>query len=627
MKKRKASQSKEEKLRQLLLLEREIRDRLARGYPGAYGLPDLLFPRGFKQGVYDPEMSAVTAAEKGWHVTDGWVREPLGYEESEEAYIKRQHERLASFVGETLYVIKDGKKTYVKLIPPIIKWVGDVFFGRVRKTITWKPRGGGGSLSAAVLIWLLLIYWKREILDVAGSGEQSKVVYDYVKMFWDAVPGLRDGLLLGDPLSDVTRLVTGVLLKCVPATEKQGRGKHFGTIFVDEVCQEDRRVEKAMRAALQGALSEPDSIVCLFSTFHIPHGLFQEYWDGYREKGFQRYNWNVFDTMERCTRGLEEATEDDPEALEYCKRCYLTDRVLVDGPDGKKTEVFKGCYGKARHSDGWATFKMVSEAKEMNAGTTVFETEFACERPSYSSCVYAPELIEASLTDPILIDSAVDRAAVGIDWGIQSQGSMVMILGIRTRECVYIHEAEFTDHVLVSDVATKLRDWKTLFGEFPVLADSSHPFNNAELSSAGFDVRPINFGTWKKIGIENVSKYFVFRRIRINKALEILIEQLKAYRRSETTGAILKKKDHGPDALMCLMMNFRFEDEFGPDIEKASAAEVQTRLLEAKKAEKQRRAMARKFDEDGLNEVAVDVPDFVVNPFDSAKYVQNVIVV
>jgi hypothetical protein len=44
------------------------------------------------------------------------------------------------------------------------------------------------------------------------------------------------------------------------------------------------------------------------------------------------------------------------------------------------------------------------------------------------------------------------------------------------------------------------------------------------------------------------------------------LEQLKRYRQNKQ-GKPVKKDDHGPDAFLCAMIHFRFEDRFGGDLE------------------------------------------------------------
>ena len=455
-------------------------------------------------------------------------------------------------------------------------------------------------------------YWSKESWVIDVNGEAMESLAEKIMPEWDRKQSYNKW-----------KTVSGGMAVRIKKLEKSFYEGPVWDIEVEEGesfllpngvvhnCQDDPRPEKAMRAAIQGAMSEYDPVIVLLSTFHLPHGMFQEYWDDHEDRGFARYKWSCLDTMCACREGMENATDEDPESLDYCKTCFLTDKKMVKDISGQfDVETFTGCNGYARKTEGWMTFNQICEQKKLNLGTTIFECEFLCVRPQYSSSVYPPELIEQSLTDPLEINPETDRIAVGIDWGIQTAGSLAINMIARMVEYVYVAEIIYSDHKLVSDVADLLNGWREQFGSFPILADASHPFNNAELSNSGFDIRPISFGSWKKIGIENVSKFFVFNRLRINKNLDTLIDQLKRFRRNETTGNIVKKDDHGPDSLMVSMLNFRFEDEFGPDISKAAALTQQTRMLD------QRQDLARikdkvEFSDEGLASPITAYPGFI----------------
>jgi hypothetical protein len=155
-----------------------------------------------------------------------------------------QNAALKQMVESHLFVQKDGRRLPIVMIEPMVRFVSDLFYQRTQQAILWKPRGGGGSLAAAILIWLFMVYRQKSFLDMAGSGEQAKRVYEYVSQFWYCVPGLAEALLDGDPLQSETRLKNGVTLSCVPASEKAARGKHVAGFVADESCQEDPRVGK-----------------------------------------------------------------------------------------------------------------------------------------------------------------------------------------------------------------------------------------------------------------------------------------------------------------------------------------------------------------------------------------------
>ncbi|MDO8943239.1 MAG: hypothetical protein Q7U75_08630, partial [Desulfobacterales bacterium] len=249
---------------------------------------------------------------------------------------EEQNALLKQMVETHLFIFKDGRRLPIVMIPPMVEFVADLFYERTQQAILWKPRGGGGSLAAAILIWLMMVYRGRSFLDMAGSGEQAKRVYEYVSQFWYCVPHLVDALLDGDPLQSETRLKNGVTLSCVPASEKAARGKHVAGFVADESCQEDARVGRVLQAAVQGALSEPNFTIVLLSTFHVPFGFFQENWDLAEERGYSRYRWDVYDCIACCTVGLEEATPDDPQALAYCRReCPLTEVAQDQDAEGR----------------------------------------------------------------------------------------------------------------------------------------------------------------------------------------------------------------------------------------------------------------------------------------------------
>lgn len=575
-------------LQDLQTVENELSHRLLYGNPVFYGLPDLLFPRGFKQGVPARKKEELFALklqideiEKG----DWIVREPLGYEETVEQYQARQNEVIRNFVERQLWVARDGRKQVIRMIPALVDFISDMFYMRERKAIVWKPRGGGGSLAGGIIIWLYLVYKQLSVINLAGSQEQARVVYKYVEAFWECFPDLKQFLLEKPPTMTETKLVTGVVLRCVPATEKQTRGKHFPVLVVDEGCQGDATADRSMRAAMSGVASEENNVVIVLSTFHVPTGLYQEIWDQAEAKGFKRYSWNVFDTMTPCQLGMEEATPEDPQAKAFCARCFLTWYEDIKDEYGKVVaRKMVGCAGRARTSKGWSTFDQTCEAKRVHLGTNTFPVEFECRRPSWQSSVYDAEAVDASLIEETELPelSEADEMAVGIDWGIETAQSLAICPVIKGRSHAYVLPTKLTDNQLVSFVVEYLNELKATWGPFVVFADGSHQFNNRELMAQGFDVTRVDFGTWKKFGIGNVAKYFLFKRIKVVKqGNTALVEQLKNYRRSQSSGQVLKKADHGPDALLCAMLKWRFEEHFGPDMDKAGKRFESDQMLAA----------------------------------------------
>ena len=474
-----------------------------------------------------------------------------------------QNALLKHLVETQLFVFKDGRRLPIVMIEPMTAFVSDLFFERVQQAILWKPRGGGGSLAAAILIWLMMVYRQKSFLDMAGSGEQAKRVYEYTTQFWYCVPGLAEALLDGDPLQSETRLKSGVTLSCVPASEKAARGKHVAGFVADESCQEDARVGRVLQAALQGALSEPNFTIVLLSTFHVPFGFFQEAWDQASERGFAQYKWDVYDCMAPCRVGLEETAAEDPQAIGYCRReCPLTESVADHDAEGRICgEHFEGCQGRARSSAGHLSRDNVLKAKMLNRGTAVWAVEHECRRPTASGMIYDAEKVQVAVVPADTVEFPVGtvRRSVGIDWGRFA----VAVLAERHVDCVVIRECRIFDSKTIGDLVQYLVELRVRVGSFVVYGDAENAYGNLDCRNAGFEVVPVPFNKMKDGGIENLARYFNHGKIRIVDHADspTMVRQLLRYRRNEA-GRIVKEDDHGPDALMCAMLHFPFIDEF-----------------------------------------------------------------
>lgn len=544
-----------EALTRKAVIDSELQKRISAENPCTYGLPDLLR-----------------------------IQQP---DESPEQFCARQNKELRSFIQNQLWILKDSRKLIIKLNPQMVDFLSDMFYRRANQAILWKGRGTGGSLCSAILIWMSLIYHKMSFTAMAGSSEQAKQIYQYTKSFWNCFPDLARSVLQEDPLMGETRFKNGVMLKIISASEKQARGKHNAGFIVDESCQSADNTDQLISAAMQGAMSEPNFMVVVLSTFHHPIGLFQEIWDFADERGFKRYTWDVYDSMVQCVEGLDEATTEDPKALHFCQtQCYLTEKQALYGEDGVcQGERFTGCNGKSRCSDGFLPRKNVLIAKKMNRGTNVFAVEYENQRPNWMRPVYDVEWIERSEVAPEWPgeEAEIAEISIGIDWGLQGQTAMVLAAMLRPKKvgsvlapssfprCVAILESDFMTGKLTPEAIRIITNWAEKYpirpDKFFVYADASGQYNNLEVSNAGFDIRPVNFQKWKDYGIGNVIKFFTNKnRFFMRSHLTGFIEQLKRYRQDKM-GKPIKKDDHGPDALLCAMLHFQFEDRFKEDLE------------------------------------------------------------
>ena len=544
----------------LEFLAAEHRRRKIELEPMYYGCPDLLFPRGYKQGFFDMSKKEV-------------VREKLDYEETEEQYVDRQNQALYDLVTQYLTIVKDDKIVKIKLIPKMAAILGDLFYGRVSKLILWANRGGGKSLLAAVFMWISFVYKRKSCLNMGGAGNQARRVYDYTKQFWHNFPGMLEGMLSRDPLLQTTEMKNGSKLVCSTSVST-AIGEHIGLFVADEACTDRPGADHDLMRAMQGAMSEEPHTIFLLSTFHLPVGFFADVWDNADELGFTKVSWNCFDTMGQCNEGMDLATEEDPQAIEaFCKaECSLSWKVDTHDEFGNVTgQKWVGCLGHARNSVGWQTRKMVLEEQKINQGTRIFPVEHACIRPEREGNIYSRTLIDACVVPAFNL--CMDRQKViGIDWGL-TQCAMVLvgewveanpedekfpIEGVGVIDVVYMSNR------LTDVVVDQIKRWQLKFGDDVVVrADGSHPYCNREVATHGYRVVPVH-GDRKLLGEDNLARWLGSGHFRILDGFELFVTQLHNLRRNVLTGKQLKRNvdgeegDHGPDALKFAMMQYDY---------------------------------------------------------------------
>lgn len=570
----------EQELRDLLEelddLQEELATRSMLSEPLYYGLPDLLFKKGEGQGWWDAEDHKV-------------IRPTLDYEETDEQYKERQDKVLKDFIENKLFFFKDGKLKKVHLIPLQFKLLCDFVFNRERYAILWGPRGGGKSLTAALIIWIKMVYYNQSVVDMAASGEQAQAIYKYAAGFFKCFPTMKKDLLGGDPLKWKMVLTNSVTLYCCES-HTQAVSKHEPGFVADESCSGDPRKDKALVRAMQGCYSEEDHWVILLSTMHHGIGLFVDYWDNAKEYGYVKYKWDIFDLLRQCDHGLEHATAEDLLAIEsYCKtQCQFS--ITVEYYDEATREMKMkpfGCLGKGRTAQGWYSYRDVDNIYRKNGKSEAFWHEHGGKRPHFKKDVFGEDLVSSCvIKDGIIIPSQKD-SVVGIDWGM-GQTFMTYIMPMLLDPKLTVEEAleiEATRRDMVKDAACglgvvdirafshqledeairQLELWTLKYGIKPtVYADISHPFNNKRLATHGYKVVPVAFNKYKEIGVQNVYKWMTSGYFKILAKCQLLHQQLKNLKRDPKTGKIVKSggdgvtADHGPDSLMCALLRFPF---------------------------------------------------------------------
>jgi hypothetical protein len=574
------------RLERIEFIRAELRRRKVTLNPCHYGAPDLLFPQGYAPGVLDSGTLLL-------------VREPLPEQETLEQYHERQNSAVLAFVTTHLKLIKDDRLIPIVMIPQAAKILSDLFYGRVKRLILWANRGGSKSLSASIFMWLSAVYRKQSCLNMGGAGEQARRIYDYTKQFWDSFPGMGVGMLAREPLLELTQLKNGTQIICA-TTKTRAIGEHAPIFVCDEVMSDRPGSDEDIMRAMQGPLSEPDSVIFLLSTFHKPIGLFANIWDTADEMGFTRASWDTFHCMEKCEVGLERATPEDPLAVEaFCKKeCPLSwERDTTNAAGVVTGKEWVGCLGRARSSAGWEPRERVLEKKQINKGTQVFEVEHANLRPKISARVFSEAALEACVVPGF--DLVADkRKVIGIDWGMTE--CAMALLGEWSEETkedlvegLGVVDAVFMAGKTVKPVIRQIQKWQETYGDdIFIRADGSHPYNNKELGEEGYKVRPVH-GDKTFLGEDNLGRWMASGQFRILQHLNYLLEQFKNLKRSTASGKQVKQNkpgvegDHGPDAVKFAALEWNYVKWFKKrQKEEASAAIADT----ATEMARQRRA-------------------------------------
>jgi len=428
-----------------------------------------------------------------------------------------------------------------------------------------------------------------------NSADQAMVVYEYTKNFLSkCIPIVADKLLDGNPLQSKTKLKNGVHLKCIANSPTQTRGKHPPVLAADEACQEDTGKDKNVKSAINMVFSEKDYIVMLFSTWHVPIGIFQEYWDQADKRGFVKYKWDVFDTAQKCTlpdkcifcNGRDKDCEYClGKGKVDCKKCKLTEKINEYDLEANLIGFsYEGCNGKCLKTSGYAPIENIFDAKATNDPET-WKTEFECRRPRTKGPVYNLESVWDCFVynDDIILPKHETTRTIGVDWGWAGQTSIIGP-AVDCEGYVSVLEEFYKTKPSISEIINYLMRMKDTYGEFMIFADSSHPFENASLVEAGFGLwydkrrrdteAGVVFNKWKDWGIGNLRKYWDKTRIKISlDNCPDLWEYLKIYKMGDD-GKPIKKMDHGPDALLCAMLGHPFvEEALSPKRRAAIAAE------------------------------------------------------
>jgi len=358
-------------------------------------------------------------------------------------------------------------------------------------------RGAGKTKCIAWLVcWSVAmlpdLFGTYEAVILGGSGEQSKIVYNYFKGYIYKTPFLQNKLE-GEPTRSET-IFKDARVKALAASEKQVRGPHPDLLVIDEAMEAE---DDIIYSALMQESGPGHGRVVMLSTPHRQTGLFREYWEKAGEYDYIAHGpW----PLTRCPWIREEK-------LKHWKKTLPTEKY--------KAEVL-GEFA----------------ASKLN----VFDREDVLAAFSHGR-------FEVDPAYPI---------KTGIDWGF-SISKTVFLPGQVKNKTLYIPGPEYVfEHIRYPKVMKWARD--KYFPKHPgeVYGDGSHQGELQRLEEIpGTDVHYVFFSKHKLHLTEIIETLLFQRRIIISSDNLILQEELLAHCR-DAKDNIIKKKDDTVDALRCL---------------------------------------------------------------------------
>jgi len=430
----------------------------------------------------------------------------------------------------------------------IRKIFAQIWKKKKRRFIIKAPRGGGKSRILGALGFALWFFRDKDIVDMGGSLEQAKVVYNYFQDHCYMDPVILNSLPK-EPQIQQTKNENEAVFKAVAASLKQIRGPHPDILFADEVCETK---DEYVLAALPMVDTSPDPLIVMTSTFHKVFGVFQEIWDRAEELGYQRFSWDVFDVV----------TPFDPSI-------WNDKQLNREIPDLHKLKAKAN--GRTGDPEGWIPIDNVIQAWRERMSDDWFEVEYMGSRPSATGLINDPEDVDACTFEPTQ-ETCYNyqkgaEIVIGIDWGFSSMTSVVELMRYHSNIAVQLDNKNYTQvrlETIVEDMIEKIKERGARF----IYADSAGKFENDALRQAikkanlPCKVIEVNFGKEKGDHTEhgmlgNYRAYFQRHLLRIPKNHQTAIWQHKRYRYKEGSDKPEKKDDHIPDATMCALLHWK----------------------------------------------------------------------
>lgn len=259
--------------------------------------------------------------------------------------------------------------------------ISDVFFGHQRNAIAFANRGGGKTISVAMICHLLSVLFPLyQIAVVAAERHQANRCYEYIKEFSGAD---NQWFAMDRVYSTLSKTVfrNGSNIEILTGTLGGCKSAHPVAVVLDEVEIMDWQI---IQESFMMPMSQRDyeKVQILMSTRQFPTGnMFKLLVEKPKEPSwtFRTYPWCCFESCQKCT-------------LPSCDPCKEKLRL---GAQGKLESWYDICHeeperhpdGKCRASDG---FIRLEDLWDLFCTTDYdqFDTQQRCLTPGRKGLVF-----------------------------------------------------------------------------------------------------------------------------------------------------------------------------------------------------------------------------------------------
>lgn len=281
------------------------------------------------------------------------------------------------------------------------EFIADMFFERVDNTLVFANRNGGKTYAIAILNLLDMLFKPGcEIASAGAVKDQAKKCYAYVQEFMEE-DWFRDfchrylrktgRTFVTKEIQEETSFRTKSKLQILTATKKGVRGPHPNKARLDEIDEVEWDILQAFFSMARSS-NEIKAQNLFSSTRQYERGTMQRLLDEAAKKGITVYEWNIWETVEKCTR-----------------RCF-------DDPEHGTCPIYVHCRGKAHKSDGFYDINdFINKAKSLDPET--WDTEWLNKKPAKHKLVYGDAWSESRhIMTPEKLKKLTGIPFVVVDW-------------------------------------------------------------------------------------------------------------------------------------------------------------------------------------------------------------------